>query len=169
MLPEELTDPDPARAVADCAATPCGNGLVPESDETNNGRTATTQITLVAADLVTTSVSGPSAAVAGDSIAVSTTVQNTVAGTQAQGLRVGVYLSTDPGLPGTGVLLGSRTINTLNGGATSEAVTMVTIPDGTAPGTYCLTAVADDQSHVTEADETNNGAAAATPITITAP
>jgi subtilase family serine protease len=148
------------------SVTADATGLVPEAAEDNN--TTTMPITLFPPDLVTTSVSGPATGQAGGTINVSSTVQNVTAGTGAVGIRVGFYLSMDP-TPGTGRLAGSRTISLLAGGATSEAVVPVTVPADLAPGTYYLTALADDTHSITESNEDNNGATAPGQITITAP
>src|SRR6185295_5136673 len=54
------------------------------------------------------------------------------------------------------VLLGSRTVPILAPGASSAAPTALTIPPGTAPGTYYVIARADEGALVSETDETNN-------------
>jgi subtilase family serine protease len=61
--------------------------------------------------------------------------------------------------PGAMLLSGSRPVGALPGGGTSSGSTTVTIAVSTAPGVYYLIAVADADSGVAEASETNNTAA----------
>jgi subtilase family serine protease len=65
------------------------------------------------------------------------------------------FLSADGTLDGA-VLLGARSVTSLAAGATSRAVTTVTIPAATAPGDYRVVAVADALAQQVEGDETNN-------------
>ena len=67
------------------------------------------------------------------------------------------YLSTDFAYnPSSDVLLGSRTVPSLQPSGTSTASTPVVIPSGTAPGTYYVIGVADANNVVIENTETNN-------------
>lgn len=77
------------------------------------------------------------------------------------------YLSLD-GVKNNGDLLlsGSRSVFSLAAGASSTGTTTVTIPSGTALGTYVLLACADDTKVVAESDETNNCRASNTQIKI---
>jgi len=74
----------------------------------------------------------------------------------AGAFTVRLYLSADDTLDAGDVLLGSRAVASLAAGATSAAVTTVTIPLTTAPGSYHVIAVADAAGQQVELDETNN-------------
>jgi subtilase family serine protease len=138
--------------------------LVAETDDTNNTRA--TAIT-IGPDLVVTAVTAPTRAVAGQVIALSSTVRN--AGTAllpAQTSTLAYYLSADIVLDGGDVLLGTRLVPGLGAGATSTGTTSVTIPAGTSTGTYFVIARADDANAVGEANETNNTRVVAVPIVV---
>jgi len=69
------------------------------------------------------------------------------------------YLSTNSTFDLSDLPLGSRAIPALAPGATSSGTTSVTIPTGTAVGTYYVIARADADGIVTETAETNNNVA----------
>src|SRR5436189_224285 len=67
------------------------------------------------------------------------------------------YLSSDETLDAGDVLLGSRTLGGLAAGASSPAVTTVTIPAGTpVPSSYRIIGVVDALGQQAETDEDNN-------------
>ena len=66
------------------------------------------------------------------------------------------YLSTNTTLDASDQLLGSRAVPALAAGASSAASTSVTIPAGTATGTYYIVAQADALATNAETNETNN-------------
>ena len=106
-------------------------------------------------DLTITSVSAPSSGMAGASITITDTTSNS--GTSALGASTtSFYLSANTLYDGSDVLLGSRTVEGLSGGASSSGSTSVTIPAGTATGTYYIMAVADAGGAVSETSESNN-------------
>jgi len=74
-----------------------------------------------------TGVSGPVSAARGDTISVSTTVEN-VLPTAAGPFNVGIYLSSDPVITTADTLLGNRLVAGLSGNGTDTALTNVTIP-----------------------------------------
>jgi subtilase family serine protease len=129
----------------------------PESDETNNCRTSTTQIRVGRPDLVVAVVKAPATAVRGTSIQVSETVQNQGAFNATATFRVHYYLSLD-GLKNDGdrLLTGYRMVPGLAADASSPATTSVTIPAATLAGDYFLLVCADDTFLVSESVETNN-------------
>jgi len=91
----------------------------------------------------------------GDTLTVSETVRN--GGELAAGaFRVGYYLSNNATISLTDVLLGTRTLPSLDVGAEDFASTLLAIPPGTSPGDYWLGVIVDDQEAVTENDEQNN-------------
>ena len=131
------------------------DGVIAESREDNN--TASTPVT-VGADLVVSAVSAPAQGGAGSSLAISDTTVN-------QGARSAVasttkfYLSPDATLDPNDLLLGSRTVPALAVGAASSGSTSVTLPGGTATGTYYIIAQADADNTNAESNETNNATA----------
>jgi subtilisin len=131
-----------------------------EFNETNNVR-ATAAITIgrdvsvtAAADVTVTGAATVASAAPGQTIAVTNAVRN---GPVAVGaFTVGFYLSTD-GLFNTGdVLLGTRSIASLAAAATNISTKNVTIPAGTAPGTYRILVRADSTNAIVEGSESNN-------------
>jgi subtilase family serine protease/subtilisin family serine protease len=126
--------------------------VVVESSETNNKSSRTIKI---GPDLDVTAFSAPSVAAAGKAIAVTDTTKNQGAGA-AEPSQTRFYLSTNGSLEPADVLIGSRSVPALAAGATSSGSTTVTIPEGTATGTFYLLAQADGEGIVAEAVETNN-------------
>src|SRR5262249_23222327 len=133
-----------------------------ETDDTNNVR-ATGPI-VIGPDLVVTAVTAPLKAQAGQTIALSGTVQNVgSAMLPGQTSVLAYYLSSDAALDGGDVLLGTRTVPGLGAGVASTGITMVTVPP-VPVGSYFVIARADDGDAITEAREANNTRARATPI-----
>ncbi len=120
-----------------------------------------------APDLVTSSVTNPPAtALVGTAFSVTDTVQNT--GTATAGASVSrYYLSIDAvKSAGDQLLSGSRSVPSLEPGATSTGTVTVTIPSSTASGTYVLLACADDTGLIGESSETNNCLASSTAVQV---
>jgi subtilase family serine protease/subtilisin family serine protease len=134
------------------------DGVVAETSETNNRGFAVVQ---VGADLVVSSLTAPGTAGAGASITITDTTRNQ-AGGQAVASVTRFYLSTDVVWDGGDVSLGHRSVPALAGGASHSASTVVTLPAGTAAGTYYVLARADADGAVSETVETNN----VTPATV---
>jgi subtilisin family serine protease len=127
---------------------------VQESWETNNGAARTVRI---GGDLVVSVFNAPSAGGAGVQISLGDTTGNT--GASEIGASVThFYLSPDALLSASDTLLGTRSIGALAAGETSVGVTPITIPAGTAVGSYYLFAKADGGNLVTETQEGNNAA-----------
>ena len=110
-----------------------------------------------APDLIETSVSDPLiAALPGASFSVTDTVLNQ-GGVSAATSTTRYYLSTDTVKDASDRLLsGTRAVPVLAAGAMSTGTVTVTIPSNMALGSYYLIACADNLTHVTESDETNN-------------
>jgi len=66
------------------------------------------------------------------------------------------HLSTDGTLDAADMLIGVRIVPALAPGESSSGTTTVTIPAGTASGTYWIIARADAAGAVTESQESNN-------------
>jgi subtilisin family serine protease/subtilase family serine protease len=130
-----------------------GDAQVAETQETNNTRSA---IIRVGPDLSVSSLLAPATAEAGGTVTVSDTVRNQGAGS-AGSSSTWFYLSANLTLDAADVLLGgTRTVPALAAGATHSGSTVVTVPGGTATGTYYLFAKADGGNDVAETAETNN-------------
>jgi hypothetical protein len=128
------------------------NGVVPETNETNNTKTKALSL---GPDLVVSALSAPVSGGAGTPITVTDTAKNQ-GGSAAGASTMKFYLSTNTSF-GTGdVLLGSRAVPALAADASHAASTSLTIPSGTVRGSYFLLAVSDATQAVTEAKEGNN-------------
>lgn len=129
-----------------------GEGIFAETSETNNIFSRTIYI---GPDLIITTVSAPTTATAGQTISVSDTTKNNGAA-GADPTSTEFYISTNSTLDASDVLIGSRSVAALAGGASSSGATAVTIPLGTAAGTWYIIAKADAGGAVAETWETNN-------------
>jgi len=77
------------------------------------------------------------------------------------------YLSSSTSKTGSSMLIsGSRSVASLAAGSSSQGSTTVTVPSGTATGSYYLLACADDTAVVTETDGSNNCKASSSKITV---
>jgi subtilase family serine protease/sugar lactone lactonase YvrE len=132
------------------------DGLVPETLETNN--TASDTI-VIGPDLIVSVLTVPTTGGAGLPITVNSTTKNQGGGGAAASTTK-FYLSTNNTFGGGDVGLGDRAIGSLGPGTTSAGPTTLTIPAGTAVGTYYILALADDPNVVPETIETNNTTAA---------
>ena len=106
-------------------------------------------------DLTVSALTAPATAGAGSAFSVTDTTKNQGTGNSA-GSTTRFYLSTNFLLDGPDVPLGSRTVPPLAAGASDTATTSLTMPAGTATGTYYVIALADGDNAVTETAETNN-------------
>jgi subtilisin family serine protease/subtilase family serine protease len=128
--------------------------VVQESWETNNTAARTVR---VGGDLVISTFDAPSAGGAGVQISLGDTTKNS--GASEIGASVThFYLSSDAALSASDTLLGTRSVNALAANEASVGLTPVTIPTGTAVGSYYLFAKADGGNLVTETQEGNNSA-----------
>lgn len=131
-------------------------GVVVESDETNNGGMIPLSVAEPSRpDLTVVTLSAPGSATAGTSVTVRTTITNLGTGA-APGAQATFYLSVDPARSADDVVLGDRVVPALAPGASSSGATAVLLPAGLAPGKYYLLAVVDPAGAVAESDETNN-------------
>jgi YD repeat-containing protein len=118
-------------------------------------------------DLTVSSLGNPpSTAIVGASFSVTDTIRN--AGNATAGASTTRYrLSTDGTISSADPLLtGSRSILSLNKGASSSGTVTVTVPSTITPGAYYLAACADDLGVVAESSETNNCRASTTTVTL---
>jgi subtilase family serine protease len=133
-------------AVADATNT------VTETLETNNTRTRTLA---VGPDLRITFVSAPSSVSAGATISVTDITRNTGGGAATTTSTTRIYLSRDTAVSAEDIVLGSRTVPTLDPNVFDRVVTSVTIPAGTLPGAWFVIARADADGAVAETNESN--------------
>jgi subtilase family serine protease len=127
-------------------------GAVAETTETNN--VASRQV-LVGPDLLVSALTGPATAGAGVGITVQDTTKNQ-GGAGAMASVTRFHLSTDTVLGAGDVVLGSRSVAALGVGASSAGATAVTVPAGTATGSYYVIAQADADGANVETSESNN-------------
>ena len=107
-------------------------------------------------DLVVTSLSVPSSALAGETVSVSWRVENQ-GDTGASQFTDQVVLSTSPTLSASDDLLADHVTGGLSAGASShDHGIRVTLPAGLPPGTYYLGISADVLGQVAEHEEANN-------------
>ena len=106
-------------------------------------------------DLVVSTLTGPATAGAGFAITLNETTGNIGPG-PAGATSTRYYLSSDTSIGAGDVLLGSRSFAGLAPGGSSAGTTNVTIPAGTANGSYFIIARADDLNQAFESNEGNN-------------
>ncbi len=128
------------------------DGLIPETSEANN--TASDTI-VIGPDLIVSALTVPTTGGAGLSITVTSTTKNQGGG-QAAESTTKFYLSTNKTYGNGDVWLGDRAIGSLDPGKTNAGSTTLTIPAGTAAGSYYILALADGADAVAETIETNN-------------
>jgi subtilase family serine protease len=156
-------------ATVDLTVTPLNDSLV-ESNETvvltltgsvgySAGTPSAATVTIVsddvAPDLVVSALTAPATGSAGAAITVSATTKNQGSG-QAAASATRYYLSTNATVDAVDIPLGTSPIGTLAPSATVVSSPTLTIPAGTATGTYYVLAQADGDGVVTETNETNN-------------
>lgn len=123
-----------------------------EAAETNN---VSYGITRVGPDLSVSALTGPLSTTVGATIQVTDTVKNTGGGTGGAS-TTRFYLSANFLFEPTDQEIGNRSMGPVAPNGTNSGPASVTIPQGTAPGTYYIVAVADADNAVVETLETNN-------------
>ncbi|ABS27729.1 CARDB domain-containing protein [Anaeromyxobacter sp. Fw109-5] len=131
---------------------------IAEPDELDNVLLGNLVTVVAGADLAVSAVSSPPSAAVGGTLAVTNTVAAAPSGYASGATSVSLYLSTDPIITPSDVPLSSRTVPSLASGASSTALTVVTIP-AVASGTYYVGAIVDVSGQVVETDEANNALA----------
>jgi probable HAF family extracellular repeat protein len=144
--------------------------VVAEGSELNNCLASGSTIQVVRPDLLETTVSDPPTSLApGGKFTVTDTVLNP-SGVWAGASTTRYYLSLNEAKDAGDVLLnGTRNVVALAAGVSSAGSKLVTVPLGTALGTYRLLACADDLKKVTETNEVNNCAVATTSLVVGLP
>ena len=132
---------------------------VTEANENNNVRSLPLMVLAPSIDLtVQSAYLSPAAVSAGSATAASCYLYNQ-GNAPAVPATVGYYLSTNQVLDASDVLLGNTT-GTLSGGGSSSRFVSLTVPAGTAVGSYYVLFVADYLGQVAETNENNNLATA---------
>jgi subtilase family serine protease len=126
--------------------------------EAQEGNNTSARSISIGPDLVVTALTVPGTAAAGAAIVVSETTKNQGGG-PAGASSTRFYLSSNGIFDGGDTPLGGRAVAPLAPGATSPGSTSLTIPDGTAAGTYFIIARADGDGAVGETQEANNTSA----------
>jgi subtilase family serine protease len=135
-------------------------GILPELDEGNNTRIKTLTI---GPDLTVSALSAPSSAAVGAAIIAGDTTLNQ--GSAAAASITKFYLSTGTTKAAGDPEIGSRAVPALGLNGANVGSTVVTIPAGTAPGSYYIIAECDADNAVAELTETNNTRSRAITIT----
>ncbi|MBI4867462.1 MAG: hypothetical protein HY816_10975 [Candidatus Wallbacteria bacterium] len=148
--------------------------LVRESSEANNLSTPAAftvspkQGNAGDPDLVSGSVTGPSAGEVDRPVFVSGVVTNS--GSQAAGsFEAGFVLSSDSTISLADALLGTVLVGTLPSGQAVPCALTATVPAALPAGSYRVGLIADVTGRVQESDETNNTAASAAAFPVTTP
>jgi hypothetical protein len=112
------------------------------------------------ADLSVSGLTGPGSATAGGTLTVGVTTRNV--GTASAGASTTrLYLSTDAAVDSGDAVLGNVAVPALSAGQASTSSATVTVPAGTAAGSYRIVARADATGAVSEGSESNNVASLA--------
>ena len=111
------------------------------------------------------SVASPASGIAGKTLPTPTTIKN-LGQVASPAFRVGIFMAKDTGSPddtvaGAGSLMVQRDVPALAAGATTALPTQLAIADDLPAGNYFVSAVANFNQTVTEADSTNNGLSSA--------
>jgi subtilase family serine protease len=126
---------------------------IDESVETNNVKAS--GAIKFGPDVIISALTVPASAAAGSTIGVSETTKN-LGGGGADASTTRFHLSANSLLDASDVLIGSRSVPPLTAGAFDAVSTALTLPAGTAAGTYYVIARADDANVILETMETNN-------------
>ena len=144
--------------------------VVIEEDETNNALLAAGALVVTIPplpDMRPTALSvSPSALEEGETVTIVERVINE--GTALVGsFRVGVYLSSNPVIATSDVLLGSRVVDGLAIGDSSEAQSEYPLPVGVSAGSWYVGVIVDDLSEWVELQEGDNSLLSPTLIDVT--
>lgn len=144
-----------------------------EIDEDNNLRQAfgTLEVRIPPTpDLVVNSISITPTVVTpelGETISVTDNVRN--AGIEAAGsFKIGYYLSNNTAITTSDILIGTRTVNGLAVGDSTQGTTTLNVPTGVSPGSYFVGALADFEESIVEANRVNNALMAQSPLDVVA-
>ena len=132
------------------------DGAVQESADTNNVKSC--GAIKIGPDLIVSAVTASATAGAGGPMSVSDTTRNQGGG-GAEVSTTRFYLSANTTVDASDVMLGVRPVRALSAGDSDADTMAVTVPAGTAAGSYYVLAQADTANAVSETSETNNNRA----------
>ncbi|RTQ53178.1 T9SS type A sorting domain-containing protein [Hymenobacter gummosus] len=139
---------------------------VSETNEQNNLISRTLTVAAPSVDLQVQQVSlSPTLTVAGANVSVFVSVVN-VGNVASPASTVGYYFSTNNTLDAADQPLTTSTLAPMPAGALFSTNGTVTVPAGTAPGTYFILGVADHTNQINEPNEQNNVGAAALTVVV---
>ena len=142
-------------------------GQIAETNENNNVTASPLQVVAPGIDLIIQQAFlSTFSAASGSTLSANCIIVN-IGNAPASSSTVGYYLSTNPVLDASDVLLNTTTGFALANGQGSQRFASITVPLGTAAGSYFVLFVADPQGQVTETNENNN--VAANPLQVVAP
>jgi len=108
-------------------------------------------------DLIATNVTPSTLTLTpGQTFTVSDTVMNQGTSNVTSSFNVRIYLSTDANITTSDTTLATRSVSSLNAGASNTATTTAIMPSGTTPGTYYIGVIVDYTNAVSETNENNN-------------
>ena len=145
--------------------------VITESNENNNVAYQAINVTCATGepDLIISAKSTALTTVAcGSSVLGSATVKNNGTASANSASYLGYYLSTNTTLDASDTYLTRDYVNSLVVNGTNSESAALTIPTGTAAGTYYILFVADYQNAITESNENNNVAYQAINVTCAA-
>jgi hypothetical protein len=127
----------------------------------NSANVSTVTILDSRPDLIIASVSAPSSTLTGKAVATPSTVRNIGAVSVTTPFSVGLYMiraeDFDPNNARAGSLVASQEVAGLAAGASAAFPTAVMLDDNFPAGSYYLSAVANFDDRISEADTGNNG------------
>jgi subtilisin family serine protease/subtilase family serine protease len=129
------------------------NDAVGESIESNNTRAS--NIVYIGPDLVVSTLTAPSSAVAGTDITANDTTKNQGGDISPPSLTR-YYLSSNTTLDATDLPIGTRPVASLPEGQSDAGSTLLSIPSSTTAGTYFIIAKGDGENAIGESLESNN-------------
>jgi hypothetical protein len=107
------------------------------------------------ADLVISSLKGPSYVKAGATVTFSDVTQNRGSGAANESITK-YYISTNKQLDSSDIYVGSRAVPALGAGQSNSGTVNIVIPANLPKGKYHIISKADGDNVVTETNETNN-------------
>ena len=126
---------------------------IAESNEANN---TMAKVIVIGANLSISALGAPAKSGEGLQVTVTDTTANAAGRSDVPDSITAYYFSSDAVLGGGDLLLNSRSTGAISSGGSSAGSASVTIPAGTATGTWYIIAKADDPNVVFETSETNN-------------
>jgi len=132
------------------------NDVIQELNENDNTFTSSSQVCIAQPNLRVVSVSSPGPSTLGQSVQVSTTIEN-AGGADAGGHQLSIFVEVLESTGESVTLLDTSIISNLESGSNLEVTRTIQLPTSPA-GTFRIVVVVDDLDEITESDETDNSA-----------